>query len=305
VAAVLIAVLFIFSNSMYATVHYNQMGLLLLNLCLLSILLLKTHPVLSGLIVAFGGHTKLYPYILMMPWTFKRHWKALLGVLLGSAAILFVQTGGGRHWELWQQYIAMARAFPVTAIFRDNSVQNIVHNTFRQFGFLFHFDVAPYQAVANGIVLAISLAMLGWYIWRFWVREQAVRQAAALDAPQRGPLYEQVAMYGHSAEAIAFALMISPMVWEHHYVMTLPLAFWSIATVGRKHPWLVGVALVLMMGLPTFNVYPFSYHRLAGLLLLLVTTSPRRLPAMLVQPQMSAPEPEAPGLHGANMTSNA
>lgn len=91
-AAILIGVLFLFNNSLYATLHYSQMGLLMLCVSLGATLLLNSSPLASGALVAFGGHIKLYPYILLLPWTLKRQWRALLAVGTVSIAIVFVQT---------------------------------------------------------------------------------------------------------------------------------------------------------------------------------------------------------------------
>ena len=84
-------------------------------------------------------------------------------------------------------------------------------------------------------------------------------------------------LLGHTMDALALMLLISPMVWEHHYVMMLPVYVWTITIVGRRKPWLVLAAGLLLFALPTFDLYPFSYHRLAGLILTLWLTRPRYL----------------------------
>jgi hypothetical protein len=71
---------------------------------------------------------------------------------------------------------------------------------------------------------------------------------------------------------------VSPSVWEHHYVLALPLALWAVALRGRDRPGLVALGIFLMLCMPTFDLYPLSLHRLAGMLMLLGLTPPRRLP---------------------------
>jgi len=57
--------------------------------------------------------------------------------------------------------------------------------------------------------------------------------------------------------------------------LAVPIVLWGMAISGRERPLLVGTAAILMLALPTFDIYPLSYHRLAGLLLMLYLTSPR------------------------------
>jgi hypothetical protein len=82
---------------------------------------------------------------------------------------------------------------------------------------------------------------------------------------------------GHVVDSVALMLLLSPMVWEHHYVLALPLAVWAVATQGSSRPWPIGLALVLMFAVPTFDVFPLSYHRIAGLLMLVALSSPRQV----------------------------
>jgi len=42
-----------------------------------------------------------------------------------------------------------------------------------------------------------------------------------------------------------------------------------VAHHGRR-PWLVGVGSALILLPPSFDVYPFGYHRLVGLVMLMV-----------------------------------
>jgi hypothetical protein len=43
----------------------------------------------------------------------------------------------------------------------------------------------------------------------------------------------------------------------------------SLAKFGPTQPARVGIAVLLIFGIPTFDVFPLSYHRLVGLLMLL------------------------------------
>jgi hypothetical protein len=81
-------------------------------------------------------------------------------------------------------------------------------------------------------------------------------------------------------DAIALGLLISPVVWEHHYLLALPVLIWALAnqeTVAQLRR--VGVSAFLIFVIPTFDIFPFSYHRLAGLLLLVATLPPVTAPS--------------------------
>ncbi len=76
-AAVVVSILFVFNNALASTLKYNQVNLWVLNLALLAILLVDRYPVLAGVAVALGGHLKLYPFILLVPWVLTKQWRAL------------------------------------------------------------------------------------------------------------------------------------------------------------------------------------------------------------------------------------
>ncbi|MEZ4731858.1 MAG: glycosyltransferase family 87 protein [Caldilineaceae bacterium] len=128
-AGLLVAGLFLFNNPLLATLKHNQVNLWVLNSILLAMLWLPRAPLLSGLCVAFGGHVKIYPLILLLPWILTRQWRALGGAALGMVGVLLVQTKGGQDWQLWQAFLAFAGAFPQGTLFRDNSLHSLVYNS--------------------------------------------------------------------------------------------------------------------------------------------------------------------------------
>ena len=54
------------------------------------------------------------------------------------------------------------------------------------------------------------------------------------------------------------------------------LSIFAVATRGRDRPGPVALAIFAMLLMPTFDLFPLGYHRLAGMLALLVLTSPVR-----------------------------
>jgi len=127
------------------------------------------------------------------------------------------------------------------------------------------------------------------YLWRFVQREQMAEVATTKMPPNKGQqtrlghwseaqLLPREKMVGHTMDALALALIASPVVWEHHYLLAMPIVIWGAARARTDRQWwCIGISSFLMFVLPTFDIYPFSYHRLAGLLLLMATLSPQAL----------------------------
>jgi len=275
-ALVLVAALVLCNHPLLRTLRHNQINLYLVGLILLAILVMGSRPFLSGLLVALGAHLKLYPALVALPMLIVRGWTALLGVAAGVAGIVLLQTGLGTDWTLWERFGALAGSFPRSLTFRDNSLGNVVSSATR-------FGLQPagttegrIQTIASAAALAATLAVLAWFAVRFLQRESAWRgltKASGGSVPERDAAFRRFS--GHVVDSVALMLLLSPMVWEHHYVLALPLAVWAVATGGPSRPWPIGVALLLMFAVPTFDVFLLSYHRIAGLLMLVVLTPPR------------------------------
>jgi hypothetical protein len=140
---------------------------------------------------------------------------------------------------------------------------------------MFDINAATIDTFAKGVVVVGTAAAIIWFVARFVKRERVLSELAQGAAPEEGvPDWKTVRLFGHTVDALTLALLISPMVWEHHYLFTLPIIIWAFATRGNDKPWQVGVAAFLILALPTFDFFILSYHRFVGLLLLAFYTSP-------------------------------
>ena len=290
-AAILAAALLVLSNPVGRTLRHNQVNLWVLDFILAAILLAARAPFAAGLMAALGGQLKLYPLSLAAPWALEKRWRALAGVVVGWAAVVFIGTNAGRDWALWFKYAAFMSRFPAGTAFRDNSLHSVISNTVDFEGALFgiHADVGT--VIVKTAYLVGAAAFAAYFLYRFVRRARLYRaQRDAAPAAGRGA-FEQFRMTADAADVLALALIISPLVWEHHYVLAIPLVIWAAATRGRREPWAVGLAAFLMLGVPTFSIYPLSYHRLAGLLWMLYITRPR--------PETDPPPAALPGLPAA------
>ena len=273
----LVAGLLLFDYALLRTLRHGQINLWILDLSLLGILLAQRAPLLSGVAIAFAAHLKLYPLILLVPLAVVRRWQAMAWTIAGFAAIAFVQTDFGRTWTLWEQYLGFASSGVRGEIaFRNNSLHSIFFNAIR---FTIGDPRNRYRGEVDFAVMLASLAFVLWFLIRVFsrARESRARARALPDASAAAALASS-AYLGHAADALAFALLLSPSVWEHHYVLAIPLAIWAVATRWGERSGAVVVGIFLMLALPSLDVFPLSYHRIAGMLLLLLLTPSRSLP---------------------------
>ena len=256
-APALVAGLLIFDDAVFRTLRHGQLNFWVLDLALCALLSARRAPILSGLALALAGHLKLYPLLICLPLLLTGHWQALVWTAAWLAGIGVALAGFGSDFTLWGWYLEfMRQAFPGEIALRNTSAHAVFWNATRLlFG---------EPRFVGWLVPAAVAAASGWYLARAWLRE---RGAAAEGAFRR--------LAVHGSDALAFALLVSPSVWEHHYVLALPLALWAVALRGRERPGLVALGIFLMLCMPTFDLYPLSLHRLAGMLLLLALTPAR------------------------------
>jgi hypothetical protein len=271
-ASLLVAALLLFNFSLIRTLTFSQINLWVLNCFLLSILLLQQYPFLAGLAVALGAHLKLYPLVLLLPWVVSRRWRAVLGVVSGLVAITIVQTGWMQDWTLWQQFLIYFGNVEKPTNYRNNGLWSLTFNLVKIPTRLLNENVVL-NAVPI-IVMGLSCLILAWFILRLVKREQIYSKLVKTSHPEREAWNNIFRFYGHASDAIALSLLISPSVWEHHYVIALPVALWAIATRRFDAPRLVGIGIFLIFCVPTFEIFPLSFHKLAGLLILVSVTSP-------------------------------
>ncbi len=260
-AHAVVALLLLVDNPLLRTLRHGQVNLWILDLALIAILFARRIPTLAGFALALSIHVKLYPLVLLLPFGLARCWRAVAWTAVGCALIVLVQTDFGRDWTPWLQFAEFyARVYPGEIAFRNNSFHSVLFNTLR---FLFDLPPASLRAPVGLAASVFSLAMGAWLLLRALARERT-------DAPA------PVRLLANAADALAFSLRISQSVWEHHFLFALPLVIVAIATQWRERPVAVAVCVFLMLGMPTFDLFPLSYHRAAGLVGLLAVTRPSR-----------------------------
>jgi hypothetical protein len=260
----IVAGLFLFNFPLVRTLHLNQINLYALNAILVAILALQRFPFLGGAAVAIGGLIKIYPILMGLGLAGMRKWKALLGGLVTGLVVILVQTNFGRDLSLWVWFARFFVAFPV----ERESTKWIRNTTFLSFAqdlerFIHLPEIAVWPLYLIGVI-----AVLAWMGIRFYQREKTYSTL---------PPEPQAEMYRNTGNLIDFAclaLLITPSAWDHHYVLALPLALWAIAVRAGQKPGWVGIGIVSIFVLPPFDIFPFSFLRMFGVVLLLWLASP-------------------------------
>jgi alpha-1,2-mannosyltransferase len=274
--------LLVFDNAVFRTLRHGQVNLWLLDLSLLGIVAARKRPALAGIAVALAGHIKLYPLILLGPWLVAGRLRVVVWTLAASCAVAALSVGLGGA-GIWSQYATLlGEDFPGEIAFRNNSLHSVFFNLSR-------FATGS-QASGPFVVWGVRIGVLGFALWagqRLFERERMRRERAGDVA------FDARCLAAHAADALAFGLLVSPSVWEHHYVMALPLAILAVALLGRDRPLGVAAGLFAMLAMPTFDVFPLGYHRLVGMLWLLWLAAPSALRASQSSPSRSLAESAA------------
>jgi hypothetical protein len=262
---VVVTVLFAVNSPIVRTLRHGQINLLLLVCVLSAILLLQRRPVLGGLLLSFGGLIKLYPFFLGLPCLMARKWRALAGMALCVVLLLAAQLSIGQGLTVWRQFVLSVPNFHERYVFRDNSIRGLVVNTAR-------VARVPSAGFINGLMLVLTVFIGLLFVMRSW------RRINQTPSPAPDSLEARTLSHTLAADALGFMILLSPLVWEHHFVLLLPLSIWALSIHKRQHFSLIVLANVLIYLIPTFDVFPLSYHRLAGLCILLYCTGPRHAP---------------------------
>ncbi|MFO0572542.1 MAG: glycosyltransferase family 87 protein [Polyangia bacterium] len=262
-AAVLCTLLFVFNNPLLRTLKHGQVNLYVLDAILVAMLVPYRGPLAVGLGLALATHIKLYPILFVLPlWWIGARSAATWAVGLTAAGfVLERRLAGG----VLMDFVRSLPGFPRGTLLRDNSLHSIVYN----FAHALALDrILPARAV-DVAALLLGVGLSGWIFWRVFVRTALAAPAAAPDGAARAR--DQAGLFGFT---LLIMMLLSPLVWEHHYVLTLPLAIWALARclapgTSRPRRFHAVLAAALVYTPPTFDVFPVSYHRLAGLLWLL------------------------------------
>jgi hypothetical protein len=275
--AIIVAALFVFNMPLMRTIRNHQVNLWMLDCILVALIMYRRSSFLTGMATALGAHIKLYPAALLLPLVLMKQFRTIIWFLLGGTILVLLQTGWGTDFQVWNDFGKLLTSFPQGTAFRDNSLHSLLYNTFLLSNSFIGLNEKILDLCVMVSVWAATLAVLAWFLVRYARREQSFHEVASTNPEETVSLRDYRSL-GHLLDAIPLMLMLSPIVWEHHYILAIPFVLWSIATQGMQKPWQISIAAFLIFAIPTFDVFPFSYHRLAGLCTLVYYTPPTIAP---------------------------
>lgn len=253
-AAFLVFILFSVNLPLYRNFSQNQINLWILVGLLLAILWVQKRSFLSGLVIAIGAQLKLYPIIQVLPWILSKKWRAITGLFVTLSGIFLLETSGGKSLALWSDFLFYIQKVEKGVALRNNSIYSLSFNLSR---LIFGNRVDPVN-ISTTILWIILTGLLTVWIFIRMYRRMQLKDACPEDQ-----------LIGNMMDAIFLMLFLSPSVWDHHLVAVIPVAIWAISKHPEKLLGSIGLALIFIFFLPTFDVFFFSYSRLAGLVLLL------------------------------------
>jgi hypothetical protein len=259
-AAVVVAALLVLDNPLLRTLRHNQINLWLLTITVLAVDVLDRKPLAAGGLLALAAHIKLYPLALLAPWVLGKRWRAVGAAVAATVVLAVVVTG--RNPEQWSELLAFGSRIAAGQYFRNNSILGLVINLVRVPLMSVQAPIEPWLPVLRPIGMALSGAAGLAVLWRLLARYRRGGNARAR-------------MAADTADIFALQLVVSPLVWEHHFVLALPVAWHAIATQGQRQPVLVATGVALALWMPTADIFLLSHHRMLGLVLLLWATRHR------------------------------
>jgi hypothetical protein len=274
------ALLFILNNPLLRTIHFFQINLWILNIVMLVLLYNASHPFMTGLIAALGAHIKLYPAAFVAPWMLLKDKRALSGFAVGIIALFALILGSFRNISVWTQFIDQDPTNAGGYELRDNSLHSLVYNSLRITNVIQPEDLN--SRIPETGTSFLTFLVLAWFVIRLFLRYRMLVKDQVLD-----PL-NSFARDGMFVDMVGLMLLASPVAWEHHYILTIPVFLWTFALQVKEGyvPVASLLAFSFIFALPTFDVYPLSYLRLAGLMILLIISDPIAISRRSIEPEV-------------------
>lgn len=233
--------------------YYVQVNLHVINLILLSLLFYGKYTLLSALALSLAVHLKVSPVVLILPFLLNRDWKWLIQFLIVSVAVV-IFTSLMNGFEYYPNFLSnvMSKFGGAGFTFRQNSIDSLMRATF---AFL-NIETTKAQYLVLVLKLALLAASLGILL-------KTIRHKVYYEGENKLEV-----IYNSYIVLLFLMTVLSPIIWEHHPVFIIfpfLVMLKKISTVENLILYLL--AYILIFIIPTFDFYPFSYHRLLGLML--------------------------------------
>lgn len=257
-SVLLCTILFLVNAPLIRNLRLGQVNLQLLLSVLGVLLWTDTLPFLSGFLVAYGTLLKIYPLIFSLPWVIHKKYKPIFSAILIGGIIILIQTMALGGFNLYFQFFDYLEDPEKGIALRNNSLISLSFNISK---FIASFlSTVNRELLTTIIFTTLTFTSISFIGVRFYQRRKlGLRQDSLFIAD--------------SIDTIALMLLLSPSVWDHHFVTTIPMAIYALGNHKNKII-LASLGALLIYFIPTFDVFFFSYYRLAGLILLLLAIQP-------------------------------
>ena len=254
-AAALTSALFILVNMpVIRTFMYVQVNFHVMNFILLSILFYKNRLFLSALMLALAVHFKASPAVLVLAFLLEFNWKWLLwfGVSLILIGLFPMAIYGiGPYHDFVNNFLFINA--PHALSMHDSSFDSAI-------GMALSYFRADFALVRLLVLLAKGLTALA--VIFLSIRSRGFFSES--EEQGNGHLFDSI------IPLFVGMTLLSPLVWEHHAIfLTLPFLL-LLKKLESPGEWILyGTVYLLVFLTPTFDYFPWSYGRLAGILILL------------------------------------
>jgi len=240
------------------TLIYRQVNIYVLNLILVSLAAYGLSTPLSAAALGLAVQLKVSPLVLVLPFVYLRDWR-WLGYFVASQVLAIAGTSVATSPVYYAQFLSQLAALHETAT-RNLAVDVVLYNVVN---FLPDTLGAPLRAWENLVALGLRIGLVGFTLL---TAARLVRRTRLTPAGGR----RRVVLNGFAALPIGM-LLAAPSIWEHHFVFVLLTML--VVLPALREPWQLvvwGLGYVFMFLQPVYDVFPLSYTRLFGLLLILV-----------------------------------
>ena len=243
------------------TLGYVQVNLHVVNLILLNLLFYRKRVFWSAIALGLAVHLKFSPIVLVLPYCLSRDWK-WLAYFCGSVLAIAAWTSWMNSPDYYMDFLKNALNIlqhnkehifgPEGFAYRDSSLDGLARA-------IMSFTRTESGAdIYFGLIARFCLLLFSGYIvlgnlkWRTYYG---------------GDKKEEI-VFNSYVVMLFLMTMLSPVVWVYHFVFVIP-AFLIMLRNVRDHGdiTLFLVAWFLIYLMPSFDVFPVSYHRLIGVVM--------------------------------------
>ena len=252
-AAIIQTLFLVINTPVLRTFCYVQVNFHLINLVLLGMLCYPHHKLVSAIFFSLAFHLKLSPGIFVLLFLLQRDWKWIIYFTTATLGVILL-TSLANDVSYYSSFVENISQKTSGAGFclRQNSIDSFIKASSCMLGL--NLGAAKYLIIsAKTALLFISMIILS----------RSIRKQSFYTQPG------SYVIVHNGFVAISFLMItISPIIWEHHPVFVIP-AFIILASnlksIGEWIAYLVSYFLIFIV--PTFDFFPFSYHRLLGLII--------------------------------------